>query len=610
MAIHSTTSNTSTSINAQVEGDIWLVQPGVFVTVSDADAINASGTYMFRTFLIHGGLVAEFGSQGGNGITIGDDAKTVYGDNRVYIAPTGTIYADLIAIQGLDGDLDVTNEGSLYAFFHGIVAQDGSNTIVNSGSITSYAQSGYNAYGIHVSGGWNRVLNTGEITANGWGGIYASGDSNIVTNSGEINATYTGIEFYGNVGSIANLGRISVGGAGMWVTGDNCLITNEGTIVGRTAESDRAAIVLYTDAGTSNRIVNHGDVVSGLNAFLGMAGAETVINQGTMNGHVVLGGGNDIFDGRGGTVVGEVRGGAGDDFYWLDDPDLVLIENAAEGTDTVKANCSFELGANLEHLILLGQGAHEGLGNNLANQLTGNNADNVLSGLAGGDTLKGRGGDDVLRGGAGNDILIGGLGADVLDGGTGVDRAQYNDADEGLTADLEVATNNTGFAAGDSYLGVENLSGSGYGDTLRGDGVANQILGLGGNDLLQGRGGADRLTGGNGQDTLTGGAGADIFDFDALGESGNTPAIADLITDFTVGVDDVDLSGIDANSALAGDQAFSFIGTASFSAAGQLRYYQSAGNTFVEANVDASIGADFTVELSGTLTPTAADFIL
>jgi hypothetical protein len=54
--------------------------------------------------------------------------------------------------------------------------------------------------------------------------------------------------------------------------------------------------------------------------------------------------------------------------------------------------------------------------------------------------------------------------------------------------------------------------------------------------------------------TLTGG---DIFDFNALSEMGLTSATWDVINDFAPGLDRIDVSTIDANAGLAGDQAFS-----------------------------------------------------
>ena len=100
--------------------------------------------------------------------------------------------------------------------------------------------------------------------------------------------------------------------------------------------------------------------------------------------------------------------------------------------------------------------------------------------------------DDNLRGNNSNNFLIGGAGADALDGRGGADSAAYATATAGVTASLANSAVNTGDAAGDTYANIENLSGSGFDDTLIGD--AN-------NNFLNGRGGADTLDGGAGFDT-------------------------------------------------------------------------------------------------------------
>ena len=86
--------------------------------------------------------------------------------------------------------------------------------------------------------------------------------------------------------------------------------------------------------------------------------------------------------------------------------------------------------------------------------------------------------------------------------------------------------------------------------------------------------GNDTLAGGGGADTLTGGAGANRFVF-SVADLGSS----DEITDFShAHGDKIDLSAIDANSGVAGDQAFSFIGTGgSTHVAGQLHYSSSGG---------------------------------
>ncbi len=120
-----------------------------------------------------------------------------------------------------------------------------------------------------------------------------------------------------------------------------------------------------------------------------------------------------------------------------------------------------------------------------------------------------------------------------------------------------------GEAQGDVLIAIENLSGGQGWDQLYGNAGANVLQGWNGNDLLVGRAG---------QDTLTGGAGADRFQFTAIGDS-VVGANADRITDFSRAQGDkIDLSGIDANTGAAGNQAFSFIGSGLFTHhAGELR---------------------------------------
>lgn len=176
----------------------------------------------------------------------------------------------------------------------------------------------------------------------------------------------------------------------------------------------------------------------------------------------------------------------------------------------------------------------------------------LVDGGAGDDRLIGGSGTEHFSGGAGNDVLDGGAGADSLSGGEGFDYALYNDASGGVVVDLLFASSeNTGEAAGDSYVSIEGLYGSSFGDNLRGDqndnwlwgnGGSDYLFGRGGNDVLVGSGDTDTLVGEDGDDTLYGndgsdylygGAGADSlnggngFDY-ALYSFATTSIIADL----------------------------------------------------------------------------------
>lgn len=240
--------------------------------------------------------------------------------------------------------------------------------------------------------------------------------------------------------------------------------------------------------------------------------------------------------------------------------------------------------------------------------LVGTSGADTLLGGAGADVLSGLGGNDVLRGGDGDDTLIGGAGGDVLDGGAGVDTASYANATKGVTANLLQSSLNRGVAAGDVYTSIENLTGGSYADQLTGSDGDNALNGGRGNDQLFGRGGVDKLYGGDGNDVLTGGAGADLlwggagrdrFTFNTVSESNG--AGYDTIMDFASGVDLVDLRGIDANTRLIGDQAFTFIGSNAFTGvAGELRF----ANGVLSGDVDGDRVADLIIGSNVTLIAT------
>ncbi|RVT40904.1 choice-of-anchor I family protein [Sphingobium algorifonticola] len=215
------------------------------------------------------------------------------------------------------------------------------------------------------------------------------------------------------------------------------------------------------------------------------------------NDVLVGGGGNDVLEGGAGND--NMQGGEGNDSYFVDSTGDVVIEQTAQGTDTVKTTLlSYTLGANVEVLQFQGGGNAVGVGNGLANTLFGN---------AGNDTLSGLAGDDRLVGGAGNDVLTGGAGRDVLEGGAGDDRFVFAAADftpsllkADIIRDFDVASGDVidlSALSGLAFIGAAGFSGTArevrfeqtgastfvYGDT-DGDGDADFAIELAGNLVL------------------------------------------------------------------------------------------------------------------------------
>jgi Ca2+-binding RTX toxin-like protein len=306
--------------------------------------------------------------------------------------------------------------------------------------------------------------------------------------------------------------------------------------------------------------------------------------------------GIDTLDGLGG--ADQMFGGAGNDTYVVDNAGDVVTELSGQGTDTVKASISYTLGANVEKLTLTGSAALSGTGNTLANTITGNSGANALYGAAGNDTLDGGTGADLLYGNAGNDTyVVDNAGDSVVElSGEGTDTVKSSIAYV-LGADVEKLT----------LTGSASIGGTG-------NELANTLTGNTGNNYLDGGSGNDIIAGGKGVDSLWGGLGADKFDFNAITDSLVGPN-RDLVLDFSrIEGDKIDLSTIDANPNLSGNQVFGFIGESAFTgAAGQVRAASGgiAGGTLIQIDTNGDTLADLEVGLAGfTLTLASSDFIL
>jgi Ca2+-binding RTX toxin-like protein len=385
-------------------------------------------------------------------------------------------------------------------------------------------------------------------------------------------------------------------------------------------------------------------VLSGDNdSFVGSDAAETVDGL-SDNDSLVGGGGDDV-----------LRGSLGLDNLWGDDGNDVL--DGGSGHDTIHGGNGNDILRGGNPFIHHGQLVESG----------------------GNDRLFGDNGNDTLDGGEGDDVVDGGAGADSLTGGAGFDIASYKDATREVSIDLTKASSTwTNDAQDDVLTSIEEIDLSDLADTFRGDGNANQVWGGRGDDLLMGLGGDDVLVGNEGNDQLYGGAGNDLLQGDLfrslgddylqgnegnddlrggwgndrmVGGTGNDKLTGDLggdylvgnegadvfqyssvsdsvnitlngvgqldqIVDFTQGEDKIDLSAIDPNLTLAGDQAFVFIADpAHYIGSWAGTVWQTipdprTGNVVLNISIDESPAPEMQIYMSHPYQFTAGDFIL
>ncbi len=248
------------------------------------------------------------------------------------------------------------------------------------------------------------------------------------------------------------------------------------------------------------------------------------------------------------------------------------------------------------------------------------NGNDTFTGTAEDDIMYGSGGNDRLTGKDGDDILVGGVGNDTMQGDRGND-TYYVDSDGDIVRENASGLFGSLFSGTDTVIStvsrtldknIENLVLKGS-DGISGTGnlLNNQLTGNDGDNILDGLFGNDTLVGGAGADQLIGGWGRDSFRYTSESESGLTVETMDVILDFRSRQDKLDLSGIDADITLTGDQAFSRVilgGSDLFTEAGQLRF--DGASDILYGNIDSDVDAEFAIHLWGISNLLSSDIVL
>ncbi len=372
--------------------------------------------------------------------------------------------------------------------------------------------------------------------------------------------------------------RLVVEGVIENIRGSNGLDFIQGNELGNILYGDQAS----TGAGGADSIYGY----DGHDTIYGGAGGDDI---GGANGDDKMYGGDGIDTISGGAGRDSVDGGLGAD----------VLSGGSDWGDTVSytgSNAAVQVSITFGSATT-GTGGHA-QGDSIFGftHVIGSAFDDTITDTFAAD-IGGTQNDNQFKGGAGNDRLFMGGGNDTAFGGTGNDSLR---GDQGLDSLVGDAGNDT-------------LRGGSENDTLSGGEGNDALIGDTGNDLLQGGIGNDLMRGGTGFDRHYGGTGADTFEFLALSDSTTASAGRDRIYDFSHAEGDrIRLSTIDANANTALDNAFTFIGSASYSAGvpGQVRSVLTASGYLVTGDVNGDQVSDFAILVVSSTALVSTDFLL
>ena len=270
-----------------------------------------------------------------------------------------------------------------------------------------------------------------------------------------------------------------------------------------------------------------------------------------------------------------------------------IAYSGSDGADTIQ-NSGLMIGGVA---FSSGNDFYDGRGGSVIGTVNGDTGDDILVGGNAADKFRDDSGSNWIVGGGGDDTITLGnnnTGRTIAFGGeaNGVDNSGNDTLEFTLGLAAVNVFLNSGYVADSAsglvvawISGFENGTGSFYADTIVGTTGNNVINGSFGGDWLVGNGGNDRF----------------VFD----------TAERDTIADFSKDI--IDLHTIDANSAVAGDQAFIWQASHTNNAAGELVFtnYGSGGVINIYTNADNTVdGTIYVSYASGAAAPVQNDFIL
>ena len=574
------------------------------ITHPDGGSVTvASGAYIFGTagFLLDPGTwtVKMDG-------TIRVDNNGIIFKSNIGGDPVGTSHLSV----GAEGTIVTTDSGGTGVSIGMPV------DIKNSGLIVG-GQYGISAstFGPTASKGF-AITNTESGVIFGSVAIHDSSSSLAMTvkNQGVINGLTASIEWAGAV-NITNSGDI-LGGLHPLNPASTlaAVITNSGLIFGAMDFADGNDMLKNTgeisgavDLGDGINQMTSSGLVDGVITF--GAGNDTLTNTGTIEDPVHFLGGNNKLT-NGGTISGAIDFGSGNDSV-VNTKSIIGNVTFGDGNNSLTNSGTISgsvLGGSATDVFKsTGTFGSIDLGDG-DDTFVGGNKGEIVSDAFGNDTYKLGGGDDTLVLFAGNDTCDGGAGTDTVSLSI-VNAAYFINLDSKAVVLNSQPLQASSFSTTGITTSVKNfesaVANSGN-DIIAGNSAANSLTGFNGNDTLYGGLGADNLSGGLGNDT---------FVYFQTKESGLTKATRDTISDFFgVGIgggDQIDLSAIDANTKVAGNQAFTWTNTNTQfgNIAGELRAVFQANNTIIQGDVNGDGKADFAITVIGTQFLAAADFV-